>query len=128
MIYCVRLYTVDVARVPVFVAAFRSRGIWSDTARLQPGFVHVDLLRNPSDPTKFLAIEFWTSINTLLAARRSPKVRSFSRWLDRLAIDSEGLGLFLFPASAGESAPEDLTCLSASAIGEYVPDIEPEAR
>lgn len=97
MIYAVRLYTVDVARVPEFVAAFRPRGLCTEIARLQPGYIHTDLLRNPSDSSKFLTIDFWTSINALVRARRSPEVRSFARWLGRQTIDCEGLGMFVFP-------------------------------
>lgn len=51
--------------------------------RLQPGYIPTDLLRNPSDASKFLSIDFWTSIRAQLAARRSPEVRSFLLWLSR---------------------------------------------
>ena len=71
MIYVVRLYTVDVTRVPVFMAAFQRGGLWTDISRLQPGHIYTDLLRNPSDSSKFLSIEFWTSIEALVTARRS---------------------------------------------------------
>jgi quinol monooxygenase YgiN len=97
IVYAVQLYRVDAVHLPEFVAAFRPRGLWSEIARLQLGHIHTDLLRNPSDPTKFLTIDFWTSIRALLAARRSPEVRSFARWLGRQAIDCEGLGMFVFP-------------------------------
>lgn len=62
MIYAVRLHTVDVPRVPSFMSAFRPRGLWTEIARIQPGYIHTDLLRNPSDSSRFLSIEFWTSI------------------------------------------------------------------
>ena len=120
MIYAVRVYTVDVNQVPAFAAAFRRGGLWTEIARLQPGHIHTDLLRNPSDPTKFLSIEFWTSIRALLAARRSPEVRHFVRWLDRQSIDHEGLGMFVFPvrANTDENFPEVLPCTcQASLIG-----------
>jgi hypothetical protein len=114
MIYSVRLYTVDPANVPVFLAAFRRGGLWTDMARLQPGHIHTDLLRNPSDSTKFLSIEFWTSIRAVFAARDAFEVRSFLAWLDRQAIRHQGLGMFIFPAqlstdSGGVTiAPADL--------------------
>jgi hypothetical protein len=69
MIYAVRLYTVDVSSLPVFAAAFRRGGLWTDIARLFPGHIHTDLLRNPSDSSKFLSIEFWSSVPALVAAR-----------------------------------------------------------
>lgn len=77
-----------------------------------------------------MSIEFWTSIQALLAARRSPEVRSFVRWLDGLAIDSEGLGMFLFPpqSSTGELLPDELTCAPVSLIGEPAPAAEREVR
>jgi hypothetical protein len=86
MIYAVRLYTVDVASLPVFAAAFRRGGLWTDIARLFPGHIHTDLLRNPSDSSKFLSIEFWSSVPALVAARRSPEARSFGCWLKRQTI------------------------------------------
>lgn len=107
MIYSVRLYNVPLATVPVFVGAFRLRGLWTDIARLQSGYIHTDLLRNPSDSTKFISIEFWSSINTLMAARRSPELRSFLRWLDRKAIDCEGLGMFIFPPQPTADEPRE---------------------
>jgi len=120
MIYAVRLYTVDVARVPVFLAAFRRGGLWTDIARFQSGHIHTDLLRNPSDFSRFMSIEFWTSINTLLAARRSPELRSFAAWLSCQSIDCEGLGMFVFPPQT--SAPETEPCPSCLAGEE--PDLE----
>lgn len=96
MIYSVRLYTVPVAQVPLFVAAFRRGGLWTDVARLE-GHLHTDLVRNPTDPTKFLAVEFWISINTLLAARRSPELHSFVCWLSLQGINCEGFGIFVLP-------------------------------
>lgn len=107
MIYVVRVYTVDVVRVPVFTAAFRRGGLWTEIARLQAGHIHTDLLRNPSDSSKFLSIEFWTSVQALLAARRSPDVRSFVDWLRRQSIEYEGLGMFLFPPQSGTEATLD---------------------
>jgi len=97
IVYAVQLYRVDAVHLPEFVAAFRPRGLWSEIARLQAGHIHTDLLRNPSDSSKFLTIDFWTSINALVRARRSPEVRSFARWLGRQTIDCEGLGMFVFP-------------------------------
>ena len=91
MIYSVRLYTVDLVHMPAFLAAFQRGGLWTDIARLQPGHIHTDLLRNPSNSSKFMSIEFWTSIQALVAARRTPGVRSFVGWLDRQAIAHEGL-------------------------------------
>lgn len=117
MIYSVRLCSVDLAQVPAFFAAFRRGGLWTDIARLQAGHIHTDLLRNPSDSSKFMSIEFWTSINALLAARRSPELRSFARWLSRQSIDCEGLGMFVFPPqpSAPASEPDESTCPSCLA-------------
>lgn len=115
MIYAVRLYTVDVSDAPIFMAAFRAGGLWVDIARLQPGHIHTDLLRNPGDPAKFMSIEFWTSVPAILAARRSAEVRRFIRWLSYQAIGCDDLGMFAFPPrqiaegpSSGElsSAPE----------------------
>lgn len=110
IVYAVQLYTVDAAHRPEFLAAFRPRGLWPEIARLQPGHIHTDLLRNPSDSSKFLAIDFWTSIRALFAARRSPEVRRFVLWLQRLGIDREGIGLFVFPPlpALDESAGDDL--------------------
>ncbi len=118
MIYAVRIYTVDVTRVPAFVATFRRGGLWTDIARLQPGHIHTDLLRNPSDSTKFLSIEFWTSIHALLAARRSSEVRSFVSWLNRQSIDYEGLGMFAFPVKSNtdEKSPNIKACASGSSL------------
>jgi hypothetical protein len=126
MIYCVRLYTVGVTRVPVFLAAFQRGGLWTDIARLRPGHVHTDLLRNPSDSTKFMSIEFWTSINTLLEARSSLEVRSFLGCLSRQAIDYEGLGMFIFPPQPGnpDSVQDRETCTSCLIGGK--PSFEPQ--
>jgi quinol monooxygenase YgiN len=130
MIYAIRLYTVDAASVPAFTAAFRRGGLWTDMARFQAGHLHTDLLRNPSDSSKFLSIEFWTSIQALVAARRSPEVRSFVGWLDRQAIEHEGLGMFVFSLqpnaefTSDETActaclPEEVpTCKSSTFVGE----------
>lgn len=114
IVYAVQLYTVDAAHRPEFLAAFRPRGLWSDIARLQPGHIHTDLLRNPSDSSKFLAIDFWTSIRALFAARRSPEVRRFFRWLQRQGVDREGIGMFVFPPlpAAGEPAGNELDTVS----------------
>ena len=119
MICAVRLYTVDVSRVSVFVAAFREGGLWTDISHLRPGHVHTDLLRNPSNPSKFLSIEFWTSVRALLAAQHSLVVRSFVRWLRRQTIACENLGMFSFPPrpETQEPVPDDLTCASGSQIG-----------
>lgn len=115
MIYAVRLYTVDSASVPVFTAAFRRGGLWTDIARFQPGHIHTDLLRNPSDASKFLSIEFWASIQALVTARRSPEVRSFVGWLNRQCIQCEGLGMFVFPSQFdAESLPAEATCSACS--------------
>lgn len=97
MIYAVQLYTVGAGHVPEFLAAFQPQGLWTDIARFQPGYIHTDLLRNPSDPSRFLSIDFWTSIRALGAGRRSPEVRRFAGWLSRQSIDCEGLGMFVFP-------------------------------
>jgi Antibiotic biosynthesis monooxygenase len=111
MIYAVRLYTVDVASLPVFAAAFRRGGLWTDIARLFPGHIHTDLLRNPSDSSKFLSIEFWSSVPALVAARRSPEARSFGCWLKRQTIECEGLGMFVFPPQPGtESTSGETEC------------------
>lgn len=119
IVYAVQLYTVDAAHLPEFLAAFRPRGFRTELARLQPGHIHTDLLRNPSDGSKFLSIDFWTSIRALLAARRSPEVRSFVLWLSRQSIDCEGLGMFVFPPQpAAESAPDGAVCTSGELIGE----------
>ena len=108
MIYAVRTYTVDPACVRVFLAAFRRGGLWTDIARLQPGHIHTDLLRDPSDATRFLSLEFWSSIPALVAARRSFEVRSFLCWLDRQAISYEGLGMYVFPPQTStESMPDE---------------------
>ena len=116
MIYSVRLYTVDPANVPVFLAAFRRGGLWTDMARLQPGHIHTDLLRNPSDSTKFLSIEFWTSIRAVFAARDAFEVRSFLAWLDRQAIRHQGLGMFIFPAQLSADSG-DVTIAPADLAG-----------
>ena len=118
MIYAVHVYTVDATHLPTFVAAFRRGGLWTDIARLHPGHIHTDLLRNPSDPTKFLSIEFWTSIRALVAARRSPEVRHFACWLDRQSIDHEGLGMFVFPVlpNTDENFPEVLPCTCRTSL------------
>lgn len=113
MIYAVRLYTVDAASVPVFAAAFRRGGLWTDIARFQPGHLHTDLLRNPSDSSKFLSIEFWTSIRALVAARRSPEVGSFVGWLNRQCIDCEGLGMFVFPRQSNPESTSDEAAFAA---------------
>lgn len=113
MIYAVRLYTVDSASVPVFTAAFRRGGLWTDIARFQPGHIHTDLLRNPSDSSKFMSIEFWASIQSLVAARRSPEVRSFAGWLNRQCIECEGLGMFVFSSQSNVGSTSDEAACSA---------------
>ena len=118
IVYAVQLYTVDAVHLPEFLAAFRPRGLWSDIARLQPGHIHTDLLRNPADSSKFLTIDFWTSIGALLAARHSPEVRRFVLWLSRQAVDCEGLGMFVFPQQPSEeSIPDGVTCASGDLDG-----------
>lgn len=113
MIYAVRLYTVDSASVPVFTAAFRRGGLWTDIARFQAGHIHTDLLRDPSDSSKFLSIEFWASIQALVTARRSPEVRSFASWLNRQCIECEGLGMFVFPPQTDAEFTSDETACTA---------------
>jgi len=116
MIYAVRTYTVDPACVRVFLAAFRRGGLWTDIARLQPGHIHTDLLRDPSDTTRFLSLEFWSSIPALVAARRSFEVRSFLCWLDRQAISYEGLGMFILPPQSNtDFTPDEAPCTACSA-------------
>lgn len=116
MIYSVRLYTFDPAYTALFLAVFRIGGLWTDTARLQTGHIHTDLLRDPSDSTKFLSIEFWASIGALVAARRSFEVRSFLGWLDRQGIEYEGLGMFVFPAQWSADLDE-VSCAVADLAG-----------
>ena len=119
IVYAVQLYTVDAVHLPEFLAAFRPRGLWNDIARLQPGHIHTDLLRNPSDSSKFLAIDFWTSIRALLAARRSPEVRRFALWLNRQTLDCEGLGMFVFPAQPKAGlVPDGVTCAPGGLFGD----------
>ena len=124
MIYSVRLYTVDPANEPVFLAAFRTDGLWTDMARLQPGHFHTDLLRSPADCTKFMSIEFWTSIRALLAARSSFDLRTFLAWLDRQAIGYEELGMFIFPAQLTANSIT-VTCQTADLAGaDTVPEFQ----
>lgn len=110
MIYALRLYTVQTERIPTFVAAFNIGGLWTETRHLQPGYLHTDLLRNPLQPSRFISIEFWTSLRSLLAAQRSPQFRSVVRWLQRQALASEHIGVFTFPPRpiTAESAPDGL--------------------
>lgn len=118
MTYAVRLYTVDSIRVPEFVAAFRENGLWTEIARIHPGYVHTDLLRNPFEPSRFLSIEFWTSIRALLAAQQSPEVPLILRWLRRLSVTVEDLGTFEFPPQPGGAGPgpAGMTIASGSRI------------
>lgn len=118
MIYAVRVYTVQAEVVPAFLAAFQRGGLWTDMSRLLPGHIYTDLLRSPSDSSRFLSIEFWTSINALLMARRSYAVRSFVGWLDRQAIDHEGLGMFVFPPQPGAELPNGVTGAAGNLVGE----------
>lgn len=119
MTFAVRLYTVDAIRVPEFVAAFRENGLWTEIARLQPGYVHTDLLRNPFQPSKFLSIEFWTSIRALLAAQQSPEVPLILRWIRRHAVAAEDLGTFEFLPRPGDAGPGPAGMTVAS--GSHIP-------
>lgn len=118
MTYAVRLYTVDTGQIPEFVAAFRDNGLWTEIARLRPGYVHTDLLQNPLQPSMFLSIEFWTSIRALLAAQQSPEVLLILKWISRHAVTFEDLGTFDFPPQSGGAVhrPAGMTIASGSHI------------
>jgi Antibiotic biosynthesis monooxygenase len=96
MIYAIRLYDVQACNTPAFINVFEYEGPCRTLFSQFEGHIHTDLLQNPSFPSMFLSIEFWTSERAYGFAQGSPEVIEFTRSLRHLIAAQLALGTFAF--------------------------------
>jgi hypothetical protein len=96
MIYAIRLYDVRPCNTIAFRDVFADVGPWRTLFSQCEGHIHTDLLQNPSFPSMFLSIEFWTSERAYGFAQDSPEVIEFTRSLQHLIAAQLALGTFAF--------------------------------
>lgn len=112
MIYSLRIYNLDPARVGPFVTSVRHGGLYRELAhQLYSGYLGCDLLSSNAQSNRFLLLEFWRSEAAFGAAQDQPDTKVLGLFLRNLAISCEDLGAFGFHPSrnlmdAGESSPE----------------------
>jgi hypothetical protein len=94
MLYAIRLDDVQTCNTPAFTKIFEREGPWRTLFSQFEGYIHVDLMQNPSVPSMFLSIEFWTSERAYRSAQGSPTAIECIRSLQHLITAQLALGTF----------------------------------
>ena len=93
-------FTVPSSRQPEFEARYGPDGDWARLFRRAPGYLGTELLRDRSDPARYVTVDRWESIEAWLAFRRR-----FGAEYESL--DRECAGLTAHEAPLGEYASAD---------------------
>ena len=98
------MYRVDPTQTGQFVFSCRE-GLWRQLARQLPGYLATSVLVNHENSSEVLAIQFWRSLETAVAATESPMGKCLFELLRRMSLDSQNIGLFSFEFTA-EKLPD----------------------
>ncbi len=105
IVYMVQLLEIPAEKCARLMGAFREGGLWYELSKSLPGHIHTDILQSPASSSKFLSIEFWTSIDACLAAQSRSELKTFLTWLCSTTREIENLGVFKFPSRPTDRFP-----------------------
>src|SRR5436305_467083 len=93
------IFQVEPGRVDDFLVHYQAAGNWSRLFQLSPGYLGTRLLRDRSDPLRFLTLDEWESEPHYRAfrARFSAEYASLDKVCEGLTVSETPLGEFLEP-------------------------------